>query len=37
MLTINFPGAKTHLSCFAEQAAAGEGIIIAKVGKPMAN
>jgi prevent-host-death family protein len=36
MLTINIHEAKTHLSRFVEQAAAGEEIIIAKAGKPMA-
>jgi len=37
MITINIHEAKTHLSRFVEQAAAGEEIIIAKAGKPMAN
>lgn len=36
MITINIHEAKTHLSRFVEQAAAGEEIIIAKAGKPMA-
>jgi len=36
MSTINIHEAKTHLSRFVEQAAAGEEIIIAKAGKPMA-
>lgn len=36
MPTINIHEAKTHLSRFVEQAAAGEEIIIAKAGKPMA-
>lgn len=36
MLTINIHEAKTHLSRFVEQAAAGEEIIIAKAGKPVA-
>jgi prevent-host-death family protein len=36
MLTINIHEAKTHLSRFVEQAAAGEEIIIAKAGKPIA-
>lgn len=34
--TINIHAAKTHLSRLVEQAAAGEEIIIAKAGKPMA-
>lgn len=36
MLTINIHEAKTHLSRLVEQAAAGEEIIIAKAGKPLA-
>ncbi len=36
MLTINIHEAKTHLSRFVEKAAAGEEIIIAKAGKPIA-
>lgn len=36
MLTVNIHEAKTHLSRFVEQAAAGEEIIIAKAGKPIA-
>lgn len=36
MLTVNIHEAKTHLSRFVEQAAAGEEIIIAKAGKPLA-
>lgn len=36
MLTINIHEAKTHLSRFIEKAAAGEEIIIAKAGKPIA-
>ncbi len=36
MSTINIHEAKTHLSRFVKQAAAGEEIIIAKAGKPMA-
>lgn len=36
MLTVNIHQAKTHLSRFVEQAAAGEEIIIAKAGKPLA-
>ena len=36
MLTINIHEAKTHLSRFIEKAAAGEEIIIAKAGKPVA-
>lgn len=36
MLTINIHEAKTHLSRFLEKAAAGEEIIIAKAGKPVA-
>lgn len=34
--TINIHEAKTHLSRLVEQAAAGDEIIIAKAGKPMA-
>ena len=36
MQTINIHAAKTHLSRLVEQAAAGEEIIIAKAGKPIA-
>ena len=36
MLTINIHEAKTHRPRFIEQAAAGEEIIIAKAGKPVA-
>ena len=36
MLTINIHEAKTHLSRFIEKASAGEEIIIAKAGKPIA-
>jgi prevent-host-death family protein len=36
MKTVNIHAAKTHLSRLVEQAAAGEEIIIAKAGKPMA-
>ena len=36
MQTVNIHEAKTHLSRFVEQAAAGEEIIIAKAGKPLA-
>jgi prevent-host-death family protein len=36
MQTINIHAAKTHLSRLVEQAAAGEEIIIAKAGNPMA-
>ncbi len=36
MLTINIHEAKTHLSRFVEQAPAGEEIIIAEAGKPIA-
>lgn len=36
MSTINIQAAKTHLSRLVEQAAAGEEIILAKAGKPMA-
>jgi prevent-host-death family protein len=36
MQTINLHQAKTHLSRLAEQAAAGEEIVIAKAGKPLA-
>jgi len=36
MRTINIHAAKTHLSSLVEEAAAGEEIIIAKAGKPMA-
>jgi prevent-host-death family protein len=34
--TLNIYEAKTHLSALVEKAAAGEEIIIAKAGKPMA-
>ncbi len=36
MLTVNIHEAKTHLSHFVDQAAAGEDIIIARDGKPIA-
>lgn len=36
MQTVNIHEAKTHLSRFVEQATAGEEIIIAKAGKPVA-
>jgi prevent-host-death family protein len=36
MTTINIHAAKTHLSRLVEQAAAGEEIVIAKAGKPVA-
>lgn len=36
MQTINIHQAKTHLSRLVEQAAAGEEIVIAKAGKPLA-
>lgn len=36
MQTINIHEAKTHLSRLVEQASAGEEIVIAKAGKPMA-
>ena len=36
MRTINIHAAKTHLSGLVEAAAAGEEIVIAKAGKPMA-
>lgn len=36
MKTLNLYEAKTHLSALVEEAAAGEEIIIAKNGKPMA-
>jgi prevent-host-death family protein len=36
MKTINIHAAKTHLSGLVEEAAAGEEIIIAKAGKPVA-
>jgi prevent-host-death family protein len=36
MTQVNIHEAKTHLSRLVEQAAAGEEIIIAKAGKPMA-
>lgn len=36
MQTVNIHEAKTHLSRFVDQAAAGEDIIIARAGKPVA-
>lgn len=36
MPTINIHEAKTHLSRFVDQAAAGEEIVIARAGKPVA-
>lgn len=36
MQTINIHEAKTHLSRFVDQAAAGEEIVIARAGKPVA-
>lgn len=36
MKTVNIHAAKTHLSALVEEAAAGEEMIIAKAGKPMA-
>lgn len=36
MQTINIHEAKTHLSRFVDQAAAGEEILIARAGKPVA-
>lgn len=36
MKTVNIHAAKTQLSALVEEAAAGEEIIIAKAGKPMA-
>ena len=36
MKTINIHAAKTHFSTLVQEAAAGEEIIIAKAGKPMA-
>jgi prevent-host-death family protein len=36
MLTVNIHEAKTHLSRFVDQAAAGEEILIARAGKPVA-
>ncbi len=36
MRTVNIHEAKTHLSRYVEEAAAGEEIIIAKAGKPVA-
>ncbi|AYC99426.1 type II toxin-antitoxin system prevent-host-death family antitoxin [Neorhizobium sp. NCHU2750] len=36
MKTINIHDAKTHLSRLVEEAANGEGFVIAKAGKPMA-
>lgn len=35
MQTVNIHEAKTHLSRLVEQAAKGEGFVIAKAGKPM--
>ncbi len=35
MQVINIHQAKTHLSKLIEQAVAGEGIVVAKAGKPM--
>ena len=36
MRTVNLHAAKTHLSRLVDQAAAGEEIVIAKAGKPVA-
>jgi prevent-host-death family protein len=36
MKTVNIHAAKTHFSALVEEAAAGEEIIIAKAGKPVA-
>ena len=36
MQTVNIHDAKTHLSRFVDQAAAGEEILIARAGKPVA-
>jgi prevent-host-death family protein len=36
MKTVNIQAAKTHLSRLVEEAAAGEEIILAKAGKPVA-
>jgi prevent-host-death family protein len=36
MKSVNIHAAKTHLSALVEEAAAGEEIIIAKAGKPIA-
>ncbi|MFN0302362.1 MAG: type II toxin-antitoxin system Phd/YefM family antitoxin [Burkholderiales bacterium] len=36
MLTVNIHDAKTHFSRLVDQAAAGEEIVIAKAGKPVA-
>ncbi len=36
MRTVNIHAAKTHLSTLVEEAAAGEEIVIAKAGKPVA-
>jgi prevent-host-death family protein len=36
MRTVNIHEAKTHLSRLVEEVAAGQGVIIAKAGKPMA-
>ena len=36
MKTVNIHAAKTHLSALVEDAAAGEEIVIAKAGKPLA-
>ena len=35
MLTVNIHEAKTHLSRLVDQAANGEGFVIAKAGKPL--
>lgn len=35
MRVVNIPAAKTHLSRLVEEAAAGEGFLIAKAGKPL--
>lgn len=35
MKTVNIHEAKTHLSRLVEEAASGEGFVIAKAGKPM--
>ena len=36
MKTVNIHAAKTHLSALVEEAAAGEEVVIAKAGKPVA-
>jgi prevent-host-death family protein len=36
MRTVNIQAAKTHLSRLVEEAAAGEEIVLAKAGKPLA-